>query len=93
MHFADDRCTGFNAPWPNPYIILAYQCAVAPDLVEAADRVGRDRRDIGVLAVTSADRLNAEAAANLYHHYGIDADGIVAAVNEVRAGQPVRFIS
>ena len=30
----------------------------APEAIEAAGRIGNDRRDIGVLAITSADRLN-----------------------------------
>ena len=32
---------------------------MAPEAIEAAGRIAGDRRDIGVLAVTSADRLNA----------------------------------
>jgi pyruvate dehydrogenase E1 component len=39
--------------------VLAYQGVVAPEVIEAAGRLGDGRRDIGVLAVTSADRLNA----------------------------------
>ena len=45
-------------PGPNAEIIIAYQGVVAPEAIEAAGRIGNDRRDIGVLAVTSADRLN-----------------------------------
>lgn len=45
-------------PGPNAEIIIAYQGCVAPEAIEAAGRIGNDRRDIGVLAVTSADRLN-----------------------------------
>ncbi|KCZ54895.1 transketolase [Hyphomonas beringensis] len=45
-------------PGPNCEIIIAYQGCVAPEAVEAAGRIGNDRRDIGVLAITSADRLN-----------------------------------
>ncbi len=29
---------------------------------------------------------------DLYRHYGIDADGIVAAVDEMTAGRPVRLV-
>lgn len=46
-------------PGANAEIIIAYQGCVAPEAIEAAGRIGNDRRDIGVLAVTSADRLNA----------------------------------
>lgn len=45
-------------PGPNAEIIIAYQGCVAPEVIEAAGRIGNDRRDIGVLAVTSSDRLN-----------------------------------
>ncbi len=46
-------------PGPNCDVVIAYQGVVAPEAIEAAGRIGNDRRDIGVLAVTSADRLNA----------------------------------
>jgi pyruvate dehydrogenase E1 component len=46
-------------PGPNAEVVLAYQGAVAPQVIEAAGWIGQSRRDIGVLAVTSADRLNA----------------------------------
>lgn len=45
-------------PGPNCEVVIAYQGCVAPEAIEAAGRIGNDRRDIGVLAVTSADRLN-----------------------------------
>ena len=45
-------------PGPNCEVVIAYQGVVAPEAIEAAGRIGNDRRDIGVLAVTSADRLN-----------------------------------
>lgn len=45
-------------PGPNAEIIIAYQGCVAPEAIEAAGRIGNDRRDIGVLAITSSDRLN-----------------------------------
>jgi pyruvate dehydrogenase E1 component len=40
-------------------VVIAYQGAVAPEAIRAAGIVGAARRDVGVLAVTSADRLNA----------------------------------
>ena len=46
-------------PGPNAQVIIAYQGAVAPEAIEAAGLIAEDRRDVGVLAVTSADRLNA----------------------------------
>ncbi|MEL6298380.1 MAG: transketolase [Pseudomonadota bacterium] len=46
-------------PGRNADVIIAYQGVVAPEAIEAAGLIGEDRRDIGVLAVTSADRLNA----------------------------------
>jgi pyruvate dehydrogenase E1 component len=46
-------------PGPNAELIVAYQGVVAPEAIEAVGLMGEDRRDIGLLAVTSADRLHA----------------------------------
>ncbi|MBR9651303.1 transketolase [Thalassovita aquimarina] len=46
-------------PGPNCEVLIAYQGAVAPEAIKAAGLLAEDRKDIGVLAVTSADRLNA----------------------------------
>ncbi|MBL8579902.1 MAG: transketolase [Mesorhizobium sp.] len=46
-------------PGPNAEIVVAYTGAVAPEAIEAVGMMAEDRRDIGLLAVTSADRLNA----------------------------------
>jgi pyruvate dehydrogenase E1 component len=46
-------------PGPNCEVVIAYQGAVAPEAIRAAGMIGEGRRDVGVLAVTSADRLNA----------------------------------
>ncbi len=46
-------------PGPNAEIVIAYTGAVAPEAISAAGLMAEDRRDIGLLAVTSADRLNA----------------------------------
>jgi len=54
-----DGAYWWRKPGPNADIVIAYQGCVAPEAIEAAGRIGEDRRDIGVLAVTSADRLNA----------------------------------
>jgi len=54
-----DGAYWWRKPGPNADIVIAYQGCVAPEAIEAAGRIGEDRRDIGVLAITSADRLNA----------------------------------
>lgn len=46
-------------PGPNAQVVVAYMGAVAPEAIQAVGLIGEDRRDIGLLAVTSADRLNA----------------------------------
>ena len=150
-----DGAYWLRKPGPNAEVVLVYQGCVAPEVIEAAGRLGEGRRDIGVLAVTSADRLNAgwtaaqrarrrgvtsarghaEAlleglpshctlvtvidghpatlawmggvaghrtvplgvehfgqtgtVADLYRHYGIDAEGIVKTVSGLTAGRKV----
>jgi pyruvate dehydrogenase E1 component len=145
-------------PGPNADVVIAYQGCVAPEAIEAVGRIGEDRRDIGVLAVTSADRLNAGWHAaqrvrrrgdhlatshiehllaglpphctlitvidghpatlawlggvhghktvalgvehfgqtgtigDLYRHFGIDADAIVAAASNIAPGRPIRHL-
>ncbi|WP_299682006.1 transketolase [uncultured Roseobacter sp.] len=152
-----DGAYWLRAPGPNCEAVIVYQGTVATEAIAAAGRVGPDRRDIGVLAVTSADRLNAgwhsaqrqrakgnkaavshiesllapvprEATlvtvidghpatlswiggvkghptlslgvehfgqtgtvADLYHHFGIDADAIVAALHRLSCGRPIRL--
>jgi pyruvate dehydrogenase E1 component len=46
-------------PGPNASVVVAYTGALAPEAIEAVGLMGEDRRDVGLLAVTSADRLNA----------------------------------
>ncbi|GAB0116519.1 transketolase [Acidisoma sp. 7E03] len=46
-------------PGPNAQLVIAYAGAVAPEAIAAAGLVAEDRRDVGLLAVTSADRLYA----------------------------------
>ena len=46
-------------PGPNAEVVVAYSGIVAPEAVEATGLIGEDRRDVGLLAVTSADRLHA----------------------------------
>jgi pyruvate dehydrogenase E1 component len=46
-------------PGPNAEVVVAYTGAVAPEAVEAVGFIGEDRRDVGLLAITSVDRLHA----------------------------------
>jgi pyruvate dehydrogenase E1 component len=153
-----DGAYWLREPGPNAEAIIAYTGAMAPEAIAAVGRLGEDRKDIGLLAVTSADRLNAGwtaaqrarekglahatshierllqplprhcgivtvldghpatlgwlgavlghrtrslgvehfgqtgSLAELYHHYGIDTDGIVAAVEAIAPGRPVRHL-
>jgi pyruvate dehydrogenase E1 component len=145
-------------PGPNCQVIVACTGAVAPEAIEAVGLIAEDRRDVGLLAVTSADRLNAGWAAaqrarerglvharshverllgdvpthcgivtvidghpatlawlgavgghrvrplgvehfgqtgsipELYRHYGIDANAIVAAAQAIVPGRPIRHL-
>ncbi|BCH21531.1 transketolase [Mesorhizobium sp. L-8-3] len=145
-------------PGPNAQVVVAYTGVMAPEAIEAVGLMGEDRRDVGLLAITSADRLNAgwtaaqrarEAGlayasshierlmadipshcgivtvidghpatlawlgsvhghrtrslgvehfgqtgtlADLYHHFGIDAQGIVKAAQTLTPGRPVRHL-
>ncbi|MCJ8323615.1 MAG: transketolase [Rhizobiales bacterium] len=40
-------------------VVIAYTGAVAPEAIEAAGLIGEDRRNVAVLAITSADRASA----------------------------------
>jgi len=143
-------------PGPNADLVVAVTGAPTPEAIEAVGLMAEDRRDIGLLAVTSYDRLNAgwsaaqrarEAGdrearshiedlldglpphcrlvtvidghpatlgwlgavhghrtralgierfgqtgtvADLYRHYGIDAEGIVAAARALSPEKPIR---
>jgi len=143
-------------PGPNAQVVVAYTGCLAPEAIEAVGLMAEDRRDVGLLAVTSADRLNAGwtaaqrarehglvharshierlladvpshcalltvidghpatlawlgavhghrtrslgvehfgqtgTIADLYRHYGIDANGIVAAAQAIAPGRPIR---
>lgn len=54
-----DGAYWWREPGPNCEVVIAYQGCVAAEAIAAAGQLGEIRRDIGVLAVTSADRLNA----------------------------------
>jgi pyruvate dehydrogenase E1 component len=145
-------------PGPNCEAVVAYSGAVAPEAIAAVGLMGEDRRDVGLLAVTSADRLNAGwsaaqrarerglvharshverlladvpshcgivtvldghpatlawlgavgghrvralgvehfgqtgSIAELYRHYGIDSQAIVAAAQALTPGRPIRHL-
>jgi pyruvate dehydrogenase E1 component len=145
-------------PGPNCQVAVAYTGAVAPEAIQAVGRMAEDRRDVGLLAVTSADRLNAGwtaaqrarerglvharshiekllaevpshcgivtvldghpatlawlgavhghrvrplgvehfgqtgSIADLYRHYGIDANAVVAAASALTPGRPIRHL-
>jgi pyruvate dehydrogenase E1 component len=145
-------------PGPNAQVVVAYAGAVAPEAIEAVGLMAEDRRDVGLLAITSADRLNAGwtaaqrarerglvharshierllaevpphcgivtvldghpatlawlgavnghrtrslgvehfgqtgSLAELYRHYGIDANAIVAAAQAITPGRPIRYL-
>jgi pyruvate dehydrogenase E1 component len=54
-----DGAYWLRKPGPNAEVVIAYQGCIAPEAIEAAGLIGEDRRDVGVLTVTSSDRLNA----------------------------------
>ncbi|RFB80341.1 transketolase [Methylovirgula sp. 4M-Z18] len=59
---AQDMINGgywMRKPGPNAEAIVVYTGALAPEAIEAVGLMAEDRRDIGLLAITSADRLNA----------------------------------
>jgi pyruvate dehydrogenase E1 component len=153
-----DGAYWMRKPGPNAQVIVAYTGAIAPEAIEAVGLMGEDRRDVGLLAVTSADRLNAGWSAaqrarerglvharshverllddipphcgivtvldghpatlawlgavqgnrtralgvehfgqtgslpDLYRHYGIDANAIVAAAQAIAPGRPIRYL-
>jgi len=147
-----------RAPGPNCQVVVAYTGAVVPEAIQAVGLMAEDRRDVGLLAVTSADRLNAGWTAaqrarerglvharahiekllgdvpshcgivtvidghpatlawlgavhghrvralgvehfgqtgsipDLYRHYGIDANAVVAAAAALTPGRPIRHL-
>src|SRR6185436_19757935 len=153
-----DGAYWMRKPGPNCQVVVAYTGAVAPEAIEAVGLMGEDRRDVGLLAVTSADRLNAGwtaaqrarergpvgarshverllaavpqncalvtvldahpatlawlgavhghrvralgvehfgqtgSIAELYKHYGIDAQSIVRAAEAIAPGRPIRHL-
>ena len=54
-----DGAYWLREPGPNCQVVVAYTGAVVPEAIHAIGLMAEDRRDVGLLAVTSADRLNA----------------------------------
>jgi pyruvate dehydrogenase E1 component len=54
-----DGAYWLREPGPNCQVVIAYTGAIAPEAIQAVGLMAEDRRDIGLLAVTSSDRLNA----------------------------------
>jgi pyruvate dehydrogenase E1 component len=54
-----DGAYWLRKPGPNAEVVIAYTGAVAPEAIEAVGLLGESRRDVGLLAITSADRLHA----------------------------------
>src|ERR1700688_469057 len=54
-----DGAYWLREPGPNCQVVVAYSGAVAPEAITAVGLMAEDRRDVGLLAITSADRLNA----------------------------------
>src|ERR1700738_1197687 len=54
-----DGAYGLRKPGENCEAVIAYTGAVAPEAIEAIGLIGESRRDVGLLAITSADRLHA----------------------------------
>lgn len=54
-----DGAYWLRKPGPNAEAVIAYTGAVAPESIEATGFIGESRRDVGLLAITSADRLHA----------------------------------
>ncbi len=54
-----DGAYWLRRPGPNCDVVIAYQGVIAPEAIRAAGLIADRFRDMGVLAITSADRLNA----------------------------------
>jgi pyruvate dehydrogenase E1 component len=54
-----DGAYWLRRPGPNCDVVIAYTGALAPEAIEAVGLIGESRRDVGLLAITSADRLHA----------------------------------
>ena len=59
-----------SEPSPSTRVVLAYQGVVSPEVIGAAGLMSEDRPGIGVLALTSADRLYTEWRCAQGHRHG-----------------------
>ena len=59
QHDVTEGAYWLRKPGPNCDLVVAYTGAVAPEAIEAVGFIGESHRDVGLLAVTSADRLHA----------------------------------
>ena len=74
-------------PGPNAQVAIAFTGAVAPGAIDATGLVGEDRRDVGLLSITSADRLYADwTRAQKARERG--RGSAVSHVEEIMAGLP-----
>jgi pyruvate dehydrogenase E1 component len=153
-----DGAYWMRKPGPNCEVVVAYTGVIAPEAIDAVGLMAEDRRDVGLLAITSTDRLHAgwmaatrarEAGlvhakshierlteglsrncgfvtvidghpatlawlgavgghrvralgveqfgqtgnlADLYRHYGIDTNAIIAAAQGLAQGRPIRYL-
>ncbi len=154
-----DGAYWLRPPGPNAEVVVAFTGAVASEAIAAVGLMAEDRRDVGLLVVTSSDRLNAGwtaaararerglsharshierllgalprhcglvtvldghpatlawlgsvaghrvrslgvehfgqtgTIADLYAHYGIDANAIVQAAEAIAPGRPIRHLN
>src|SRR5260221_2769352 len=54
-----DGAYWLRKPGPNAELVIAYTGAVAPEAIEAIVLIGESPRQVGLIAITSADRLHA----------------------------------
>src|SRR6202021_4286297 len=65
-----DGAYWLRKPGPNAEVVIAYTGAMAPEAIEAVGLIGESRRDVGLLAIPSGDRLHSgwPAARQLRRH-------------------------
>src|SRR5260370_40254769 len=65
-----DGAYWLRTPGPNTDVVASYSGAVGPEALAAIRRLGESGRDVGLLAITSPDRLAAGAPAARKSHHG-----------------------
>ena len=58
-----------SPPGPSTRVVLAYQGTVSAEAITAAGLMAEDRQGVGVLAITSADRLYSEWRRGQHHRH------------------------